>query len=125
MLRFTLPFIYKDKFLLILGAFCHSFEKNLHYDQLVAAGFVKSNVRTLQITLPLIYKDTFQLILGAIFEVSNQNLRIAQEKAAGFVQNRNEISSIQVEISCFSNPVNFWRKIIFIYICLQKQTSKH
>ena len=85
---------------------------------------MKSSVRTLQITLPFIYKDKFQLILGAVCRVSNQNLQIAQEKAAGFVQKRNEISSIQVEIFCFSNPVNFWRKINFIYICLQNQTPK-
>ena len=41
MLQFTLPFIYKDKFLLKLGAFCHSFELNLRYDQSETAGFVK------------------------------------------------------------------------------------
>ena len=51
---------------------------NLCYDQLGAAGFVKSNVRMLQFTLPFIYKDKFLLILGAVFEVSNQNLQIAQ-----------------------------------------------
>ena len=74
----------------------------------MAAGFVKSNVRTLQITLPLIYKDKYWLILGAIFDVSEQKLRIAQEKAAGFVQNRNEISSIEVDTFCFSNMIDFF-----------------
>ena len=86
---------------------------------------MKSHAESLQITLPFIRGEISRPKLGAIFEVSEYNLRFAQEKTAGFVQNRNEISSIQVEISCFSNPVNFWRKIIFIYICLQKQTSKH